>query len=470
VKREFFSLLVRDLFSPDFNMFQLEAEQYVFNPMSLHSADGDHSADGSAAASSSSSSSSRLSHLNAEALSTLGEYELVGIVLGLSIYNGVQLEVRFPSIVYKKLLAKSKPPSSDSNGSAKQDAPEYTLADLVDSHPDLAKGLQQLLTYPATTSAELEDTFGVQWSVDHSIFGATITRELIPGGATTPVTLENRAAYVDAYVKYILHDSIELQFDAFAKGFFKVVSKQPLELLTHPSDLELLICGNQSPNWPELESAASYDGWSHHSSGRPSAPVIAHFWAFFHSLSVELKLKVLAFVTGSNRIPIKGLKHSKFVVMHGGENQEKLPESHVSPGTDMRRRCLCDRSKVRGLWRSGSSIALPLSCYLLRPVSINWCYLTIKIRVHFEVSLCSRSQRAVKDFNSSKNDTLRCSFITRSRPHTQAHTHAILVHTDCSLIITNANDLNTKPSSRGQFEFVIACSLAIAWSDPARHP
>jgi hypothetical protein len=98
------------------------------------------------------------------------------------------------------------------------------------------------------------------------------------------VTLENRQAYVEAYVKYILHDSISLQFDAFANGFFKVVTKKPLELLSHPADLELLICGNQAPNWPELESAAKYDGWAAH-EGRPTAPVISHlsFWAFFHS-------------------------------------------------------------------------------------------------------------------------------------------------------------------------------------------
>lgn len=41
------------------------------------------------------------SHLSLELES---EYELVGSVLGLAIYNGVILDVHFPPVVYKKLL------------------------------------------------------------------------------------------------------------------------------------------------------------------------------------------------------------------------------------------------------------------------------------------------------------------------------------------------------------------------------
>lgn len=42
------------------------------------------------------------SHLSIELES---EYELVGSVLGLAIYNGVILDVHFPPVLYKKLLA-----------------------------------------------------------------------------------------------------------------------------------------------------------------------------------------------------------------------------------------------------------------------------------------------------------------------------------------------------------------------------
>jgi ubiquitin-protein ligase E3 A len=37
--------------------------------------------------------------------------------------------------------------------------------------------------------------------------------------------------------------------------------------------------------------------------------VIRWFWEVVHSLSHERKRKLLAFVTGSDRVPIKGLAH-----------------------------------------------------------------------------------------------------------------------------------------------------------------
>lgn len=35
-----------------------------------------------------------------------GQFMLIGIVLGLAIYNGVILDVHFPLVVYRKLLGK----------------------------------------------------------------------------------------------------------------------------------------------------------------------------------------------------------------------------------------------------------------------------------------------------------------------------------------------------------------------------
>jgi len=31
-------------------------------------------------------------------------FELIGIILGLSIYNGINLDIQFPVVVYKKLM------------------------------------------------------------------------------------------------------------------------------------------------------------------------------------------------------------------------------------------------------------------------------------------------------------------------------------------------------------------------------
>ena len=55
-----------------------------------------------------------------------------------------------------------------------------------------------------------------------SNFGAVESVELVPGGSKIPVTKDTRQDYVNAYVKYVLTDSVKEPFEAFAGGFLRV--------------------------------------------------------------------------------------------------------------------------------------------------------------------------------------------------------------------------------------------------------
>lgn len=46
--------------------------------------------------------------------------------------------------------------------------------------------------------------------------------DLCPKGGETPVTLQNRGQYVDAYVQHLLVKSVRRQMRAFCRGFHKV--------------------------------------------------------------------------------------------------------------------------------------------------------------------------------------------------------------------------------------------------------
>ena len=59
------------------------------------------------------------------------EFGMVGVLVGLALYNGVTLDVHFPPVVYKKLLP----------------SPRLNLHDVAALDPQLAKGLQQLLDF-----------------------------------------------------------------------------------------------------------------------------------------------------------------------------------------------------------------------------------------------------------------------------------------------------------------------------------
>ena len=60
----------------------------------------------------------KLFWFNPSSLENEGQYTLIGIVLGLAIYNNCILDVHFPMVVYRKLMGK-----------------KGTLRDLADSNP-----------------------------------------------------------------------------------------------------------------------------------------------------------------------------------------------------------------------------------------------------------------------------------------------------------------------------------------------
>jgi hypothetical protein len=102
VRREFFSLITRQLFTPDFGMFSEEADtRYLWFAM--------------------------------DSLEANIQFELVGSLIGIAIYNGVILDVHFPMVVYRKLKRES-----------------VSLRDLEDFRPDVARNLRTLLDYTGT--------------------------------------------------------------------------------------------------------------------------------------------------------------------------------------------------------------------------------------------------------------------------------------------------------------------------------
>ena len=54
--------------------------------------------------------------------------------------------------------------------------------------------------------------------ISRSDFGEVQSVDLVPGGATIPVTTENRHQYMDAYEKYMMTEAVRKPFDAFERG------------------------------------------------------------------------------------------------------------------------------------------------------------------------------------------------------------------------------------------------------------
>jgi hypothetical protein len=178
-------------------------------------------------------------------------FQLLGVLLGIAIYNSTILDMHFPQVVYKQLLGQ-KP----------------TLDDLLDAQPSLAKGLLQLLEF----DGDVEAVFARDFTYSYESYGAQVVVPLKPNGDQIPVTKENRAEFVQLYVEHVLEKSVARQFGAFSRGFLRVCGGPALQLF-RSEELELLICGAQEFDFAALEESTNYeDGYTRDS------PICKQFW------------------------------------------------------------------------------------------------------------------------------------------------------------------------------------------------
>lgn len=126
VKKEYFLLLVRQLFNPEYGMFSYNEKTRFF-------------------------------WFNRNSFEIIIKFELIGIIFGLAFFNNVILDVKFPLVVYKKLL-NIKP----------------TLEDLKEIDEDLYNNFKYLLT---TKEQNLRDILETTFTVTVENFGE---KEMIP--------------------------------------------------------------------------------------------------------------------------------------------------------------------------------------------------------------------------------------------------------------------------------------------------
>ncbi|CAL9695951.1 unnamed protein product [Knipowitschia caucasica] len=273
ISKEFFLLFLEEIFNPDIGMFSYEEDTglFWFSPTSLEND---------------------------------AQFSLIGIVLGLAIYNSCILDVHFPMVVYRKLMGK-----------------KGTYQDLADLNPVLFKSLKDLLEYTGNVEDDLMLTFQISQT---DLFGNPTLYDLKEKGDLIPVTKENRQEFVDMYADYILNKSVESQFKAFKKGFLMVTYESPLKYLYRPEEVELLICGSRKLDFEALEQTTDYDG-----GYSKDSQIIKDFWEIIHSFSEEQKRLFLQFTTGTDRAPVGGLGKMKMIIARNGPDTDRLPTSHT---------------------------------------------------------------------------------------------------------------------------------------------
>lgn len=177
----------------------------------------------------------------------------------------------------------------------------YTLDDLAEFRPSLAKGLRQLLDF----DGDVESTFCRDFEVEVERYGQVYQVPLCTNGQRRPVTNANRREFVDLYIRFLLDTSVSRQYEPFKRGFYTVCAGNALSLF-RPEEIELLVRGSDDPlDVDTLLAVSTYENWGK-SPNPAEEPVVQWFWAAFRNADPRSQRKLLSFITGSDRIPAMG--------------------------------------------------------------------------------------------------------------------------------------------------------------------
>ncbi|KAL5523755.1 hypothetical protein ACEPAG_7928 [Sanghuangporus baumii] len=278
VTREWFQILARQMFNPNYALFEpCAADRQTYQP-------------------------NRASEINPDHLSY---FKFVGRVIGKAIYDGRLMDAHFARSLYRMLLGKRV---------------DYRDVEWVD--PDYYKSLCWILENDPTV---LDLTFITE--VDE--FGR---HEIIPlkeHGQTIPVTMENRKEYVQLAAQYRLYSSIKSQIENLLSGFYEIIPKELIAIFNE-QEVELLISGTPDIDVDEWRANTEYHGYS------SSDPVIVWWWRALKSFNRDERAKVLSFATGTTRVPLSGFSElqgvqgvQKFSIHRAYGETDRLPQAHT---------------------------------------------------------------------------------------------------------------------------------------------
>ncbi|KAN0066424.1 putative E3 ubiquitin-protein ligase [Thecaphora frezii] len=281
--------------------------------------------------------------------------EFLGLFLGLAVLHGVKVSLPFrpPAFAFKLACAATNPDSC------------LDVHDLAEADADLARSLKQLLAWTpisadiddAALDEQFESTFGLSWSVstirrDTGVAGEADMVDLVPGGRHRSVRWLDRRKYVSRLVRYHLVDTVRAPVEAFCRGWSTVLPSHHgadatlggreaichggLAIgLWHADEIRSLVLSpaasslGGAPSSAAKLDIASLRSYTQHihpsdsggigssSSGEGedqaarrhgTGVVFDAFWSVWAQMSADDQRKLLAFITGSQDLPLTGAR------------------------------------------------------------------------------------------------------------------------------------------------------------------
>ena len=189
VRREFFTLLTKEIFTEAFGMFRYneDVRLYWVNGYADHF--------------------ETVPQSRKEQL--VSYFELFGNIVGLAIFHDTLIDFPLPYFFFK---LKFKGIGS------------ITLEDFAQWQPETAKSLKFILDYDKEEECTLENLVCRTFSVDVTIGGDQMkTVDLIENGSEIYVNIDNREQFVRLFIEFEILEQAKSRCDAFWKGFSRFI-------------------------------------------------------------------------------------------------------------------------------------------------------------------------------------------------------------------------------------------------------
>jgi ubiquitin-protein ligase E3 C len=246
----------------------------------------------------------------------LHRYEFLGRVVGKCMYEGILIDINFAAFFLLKWATTSQ--GSDTGY-------KPNINDLRDLDESLYQGLLQLKNYPG----DVED-FSLDFTITDVVSSnKTITRPLIPNGASIPVTNENRPLYVSYVVRHRLLMQPMQQTQAFLRGLHAIIKPSWLSMFNQ-SELQRLVGGDSSAvDIEDLRANTQYGGVYVIGDDGLEHPSVQLFWEVMQEFDDDDRRKVLKYVTSTPRAPLLGfgVLNPRFSIRDGGADESRLPST-----------------------------------------------------------------------------------------------------------------------------------------------
>ena len=301
LSREFFEILAREMFNPNYALFTSTEDGCTFQPNPNSSFNSDH----------------------------LSYFRFVGRIVGKAVADGFLLDAHFTRSLYKHMLGVR---------------PTHHDMEAID--PDYYKSLKMILEYNLADIGLDHLTFSTE---DHS-FGRSRVIDLVPDGRSVSVTEENKEKYVSLVCQHRMTTSIEEQIKAYLDGFYEMVKPELISIFT-ARELELLVSGLPDIDIHDLQNNTEYTNY------KATDQQVVWFWEVMHSLTRSQKASFLQFVTGSAKVPLEGFSQlqgmrgtQKFSVHKANGSNGALMSAHTCfnaldlPVYDSKGASICDFS------------------------------------------------------------------------------------------------------------------------------